>query len=45
MDNGDVMRLGILLGSLLISGGDGGDDDVWMSFGRNDEGDGSVMKL
>lgn len=45
MDDGDVMRLGITPGSLLVSGGDGGDDDVWMSFGGNDEGDGSAMAL
>ena len=45
MDGGDVVLFGIVAGSCLISGGDGGDDDVWMRFCGVDEGDGSVSEV
>ena len=32
-------------GLVLVSGGDGGDDDFGVGVGGNDEGDGSAMIL
>lgn len=44
MDGGDVVLFRIVAGSFLISGGDGGDDDVGVRFCGGDEGDGSVLE-
>lgn len=43
VDVGDVVFLGVGSGSILITGGDGDDDDAWVGFCSVDDGDGSEV--
>lgn len=43
VDVGDAVFLGVGAGSILITGGDGDDNDAWVGFCRVDYGDGSEV--